>query len=131
MRRSRRRAVLSLSELMVGGPLEVGELLNADDRLSESTSARCTAILEAYGAKTDGLTMEFEVATNCGGAGAAQRRRPDPPGQRDTGDLHQGDAGPRRWPPGKYVLRAILSADGASVKTLTRGFRNRARRKCC
>ena len=25
-------------------------------------------------------------------------------------------------PPGKYVLRAILSADGASVRTLTRGF---------
>jgi len=25
-------------------------------------------------------------------------------------------------PPGKYVLRAILSSDGASIKTLTRGF---------
>ena len=25
-------------------------------------------------------------------------------------------------PPGKYVLRAILSADGKSIKTLTRGF---------
>src|SRR5258707_1028402 len=25
-------------------------------------------------------------------------------------------------PPGQYVLRAILSADGAAIKTLTRGF---------
>ena len=31
--------------------------------------------VEAYGAKTDGMTMEYEIATDAGRAGAAERRR--------------------------------------------------------
>ena len=54
---------LTLSELMVGGPLEVGELLTPTIGYQINFGA-VHGYLEAYGAKTDGLTMEFEVAAD-------------------------------------------------------------------
>ena len=82
---------LTLSELMVGGPLEVGELLTPTIGYQINFGA-VHGYVEAYGANTDGVTMEFEVATDAGRAGAAQRRRADSSGHRDARDLHEGDA---------------------------------------
>ncbi len=83
---------LTLSELMVGGPLEVGELLTPTIGYQINFGS-VHGYVEAYGAKTEGLTMEFEVATDARRARAAERRRADPRGQRDARDLHEGDAG--------------------------------------
>jgi VWFA-related protein len=112
---------LTLSELMVGGPLEGGELMTPTigDQINFGA---VHGYVEVYGAKMDGMTMEYEIAT-----------------ARDAPALLNGDVPPRpvgdarvifskvmpvqSLPPGKYLLRAILSsAEGASITTLTRGF---------
>src|SRR6185312_17380123 len=54
---------LTLSELMVGGPLDVGELLTPTIGYQISFGA-VHGYLEAYGDKIDALTMEYEIATD-------------------------------------------------------------------
>src|SRR3954469_23321493 len=54
---------LSLSELMVGGPLDVGELLTPTISY-QVTFGTVHGYVEAYGAKMDDLTMEYEIATS-------------------------------------------------------------------
>ena len=113
-------AGVTLSELMVGGPVDVGELLTPTIGY-QITFGSVHGYVEAYGTQTDGVTMEYEVAT---GPDEPALLNVDVPA-RPVGDsrvifsrvlpIHQ-------VPPGKYVLRAILSAGGTSVKTLTRGF---------
>jgi VWFA-related protein len=111
---------LKLSELMVGGPVDVGELLTPTIGYHISFGT-VHGYVEAYGAKPDAVTMEYEVATD-----------PDAPALLNV-DVPARQAGDARMifsrvvpthalPPGKYILRAILSADGVSIKTLTRGF---------
>jgi VWFA-related protein len=113
-------AGLTLSELMVGGPLDVGELLTPTIGY-QITFGSLHGYVEAYGAKIDGLTMEYEIATE-----------PEAPALLNV-DVPQHPVGDQRviftrvmpvnkLPPGKYVLRAILSSGGSSIKTLTRGF---------
>ena len=53
----------TLSELMVGGPIEVGELLTPTIGY-QITFGTVHGYVEAYGTKIDGLTMEYEVATD-------------------------------------------------------------------
>jgi VWFA-related protein len=111
---------LSLSELMVGGPLDVGELLTPTIGY-QITFGTVHGYLEAYGENIDDMTMEYEVAASA-----------DAPALLNV-DVPPRPAGDRRviftkvmpahaLPPGKYVLRAILSVAGKSIKTLTRGF---------
>jgi len=111
---------IALSELMVGGPIDVGELLTPTIGY-QVTFGSVHGYVEAYGPKLEDLTMEYEVATT-----------PDAPALLNV-DVAPHPAGDTRMifsrvipihqvPPGKYVLRAILSAGGRSVKTLTRGF---------
>jgi VWFA-related protein len=111
---------LTLSELMVGGPLEVGELLTPTIGYQINFGA-VHGYLEAYGAKAEGMTMEFEIATE---PEAPALLNVDVPIHPITGTraIFTKVMPTHALPPGKYVLRAILSADGASIKTLTRGF---------
>ncbi|HKB13593.1 MAG TPA: tetratricopeptide repeat protein, partial [Vicinamibacterales bacterium] len=113
-------AGLSLSELMVGGPIEVGELLTPTIGY-QVTFGAVHGYVETYGPKTDDVTMEYEIAT-----------APDAPALVNV-DVPPRPAGDARTifsrvipihqvPPGKYILRAVLSVAGRDVKTLTRGF---------
>ena len=111
---------LTLSELMVGGPTEVGELLRPTIGYTASFGS-VHGYIEAYGAKADTVTVKYEVAANAKGpplinANAAGRLGGD---ERmifsQVMTLHQ-------IPPGKYVLRALVSDAGKLVKTLTRDF---------
>jgi VWFA-related protein len=111
---------LTLSELMVGGPLEVGELLTPTIGYQVSFGS-VHGFVEAYGAVTDGLTMEFEVATDADAPALINADVPIHP-VSETRAIFTKVLPAHALPPGKYVLRAILSSDGASVKTLTRGF---------
>ena len=111
---------LTLSELMVGGPLEVGELLTPTIGYQINFGS-VHGYLEAYGAKTEGLTMEFEVATAADAPALLNVDVPIHP-VTDSRAIFTKVMPTQALPPGKYVLRAILSAGGASVKTLTRGF---------
>ena len=111
---------LTLSELMVGGPLEAGELLTPTIGY-QINFGTVHGYLEAYGAGTEGLSMEFEVAT---AADAPALLNVDVPIHQVTGTraIFTRVMPAHALPPGRYVLRAILSAAGVSVKTLTRGF---------
>jgi len=111
---------VTLSELMVGGPIEVGELLTPTIGYQINFGS-VHGYVEAYGAKTDGLTMEFEIATT---PEAPALLNVDVPIHTvsDARAIFSKVMPSQSLPPGKYVLRAILSADGASIRTLTRGF---------
>ena len=112
---------VTLSELMVGGPLQVDDLQTPTIGYQVNFGA-AHGYVEAYGLKTAGMTMEYEVAT---GPDAPALLNTDVPG-RQVGDsrvVFSKVMGVYALPPGPYVLRAILSgADGAAIKTLTRGF---------
>jgi VWFA-related protein len=111
---------LTLSELMVGGPVEVGELLTPTIGYQINFGS-VHGYVEAYGGKTDGLTMEFEIATT---ADAPALLNVDVPIHlvSESRSIFSRVMPSQSLPPGKYVLRAILSSDGASMRTLTRGF---------
>ena len=67
---------------------------DADDRLPVTFGA-VHGYLEAYGAKTDGLTMEYEIATAPDAPALLNVDVPPHPVSDDARDLHEGDAGPR------------------------------------
>jgi len=111
---------LTLSELMVGGPLEVGDLLTPTIGYQINFGA-VHGYLEAYGARTDGMTMEYEIATDADAPALLNTDVPVHP-INESRVIFTKVMPIHALPPGKYVLRAILSSDGASIKTLTRGF---------
>jgi tetratricopeptide (TPR) repeat protein len=111
---------LALSELMVGGPLDVGELLTPTIGY-QITFGSVHGYLEAYGEKIDALTMEYEVATDPDAPALLNMDVPQHP-VSDARVIFTRVMPVHKLPPGKYVLRAILSSDGTSIKTLTRGF---------
>jgi VWFA-related protein len=109
-----------LSELMVGGPVETGELLQPTIGYQVAFGG-VHGYVEAYGDGADGLSVEYEIAKDG-----------DSPALVDV-DVPAHPAGPERvifsrvinvqqLPPGRYLLRAVFSNDGRSVKTLTRAF---------
>jgi hypothetical protein len=112
---------LTLSELMVGGPLEGGELLTPTigDQINFGA---VHGYLEIYGSNSDGMTMEYEVATAADAPALLNVDVPPHP-IGDSRVIFTKVMQVQTLPPGRYVLRAILSsATGASIKTLTRGF---------
>jgi VWFA-related protein len=111
---------LAVSELMVGGPLEVGELLSPTIGYQINFGA-VHGYVEAYGAPPDDLTMEFEIATD---PEAPALLNVDVPVHvvSESRTIFSKVMPVHALPPGKYVLRAIVSSGGASIKTLTRGF---------
>jgi len=113
-------AATKLSELMVGGPVESGELLQPTIGY-EVAFGGVHGYVEAYGAGADALSVEYEIAKDA-----------DSPAIVDV-DVPPHPAGPDRvifskvinvqqLPPGRYLLRAVFSTDGRSVKTLARAF---------
>ena len=111
---------LTLSELMVGGPIDVGELLTPTIGY-QVTFGTVQGYVEAYGPKQDDVTMEYEVAAS---ADAPALVNVDVP-PRQAGDartIFSRTIPIHQIPPGKYILRAILSSAGRSVATLTRAF---------
>jgi VWFA-related protein len=112
---------LTLSELMVGGPLEGGELLTPTigDQINFGA---VHGYVEVYGAKMDGMTMEYEIATAADAPALLNGDVPSHPAG-DSRVIFSKVMPVQSLPPGRYILRAILSSEsGASITTLTRGF---------
>jgi len=111
---------VTLSELMVGGPLESGQILTPTIGYQINFGA-VHGYVEAYGSGTEGVTMEYEVAT---APDAPALLNADVPAHQvsDSRIIFTKVVQTHQLPPGRYVLRAIMSSDGKSIKTLTRGF---------
>jgi VWFA-related protein len=111
---------VTMSELMVGGPLDGGELMQPTIGY-EVTFGLVHGYVEAYGSKAESVTMEYEIAAD---PDAAALLNADVPAHTagDTRVIFSKVMPVRQLPPGRYFLRAILSEGGRSIKTLTRGF---------
>src|SRR4029077_5901147 len=113
-------APVKLSELMVGGATEVRQL----DRPTIGHTVAFGSVhgyVEAYGAGVGSLKTRYEGATD---AGSPALLNADAAG-RTAGEermIFSQVMLVRQLPPGKYVLRAIVSSDAGPIKTLTRDF---------
>jgi VWFA-related protein len=111
---------VAFSDLTVGGPTDVGEILRPTIGYTVSFGS-VHGYVEAYGAKLDDLKAVFEVAADANGPALLHADVPN----RKAGDARSlfTDVIPiGRLPAGKYVLRAILSEGTTPVKTMTRAF---------
>jgi Tfp pilus assembly protein PilF len=109
-----------LSELMVGGPVEVREL----QRPTIGHVAAFGSVhgyFEAYGAEAAALKASYEIAANATSP-ALVTETVD--GQRAGSNrvIFSKVMLIRQIPPGKYVLRAVLSGQTGLLKTLSRDF---------
>jgi VWFA-related protein len=111
---------LSFSELMVGGPIEVGEILQPTIGY-QVTFGSVHGYFEAYGADSGRVGVEYEVATDeTSPALIDVDVTPHPAGDNRT--IFTRVLPVHQLPPGKYLLRAVVSVDNREVKTLVRGF---------
>ncbi len=115
-----RAGEVTTSELMVGGPLEVGELLVPTIGYQVSFGS-VHGYVEAYGPMANTLTAEYEIATAPAAPALLNVDVPAHP-VNDTRVIFTRVMPIQQLPPGRYMLRAILSLDGRAVTTLTRGF---------
>ena len=109
-----------LSELMVGGPVEVRDQLRPTIGHTIAFGS-VQGYLEAYGVAAATVKATYEIAAD-----------PKSPALLSE-EVRGQSAGPdrvifskvmlvRQLPPGRYALRAVLSTDTRAVRTLTRDF---------
>jgi len=111
---------LTFSELMVGGPIDVGELLQPTIGY-QVTFGTVHGYFEAYGPKAADVTVEYEIGTDTSSP-ALINVDVDPRAAGDARSIFTKVIPVHQLPPGKYLLRAIVSVNNRSVKTLVRGF---------
>ncbi len=115
-----RAGTTTTSELMVGGPVEVGELLTPTIGY-QVTFGTVHAYVEAYGSTSGSLTAEYEIAT-ANDAPALLNIDVAPHVVSDTRTIFSKVIPIHQLPPARYIMRAILSSDGRAVATLSRAF---------
>lgn len=109
-----------LSELMVGGPPEVRELQRPTVGYTVAFGS-VHGYLEAYGADAPAVRARYEIAA---GQKSPALLSEDVPGLQMTADrvIFSKAILVRQLPPGKYVLRAVLSTETRQVRTIERDF---------
>jgi VWFA-related protein len=112
--------VLSFSELMVGGPLDTGELLQPTIGY-QVTFGSVHGYFEAYGPQSADVSVEYEIGTDETSPALLNVDVPPHPAG-ETRTIFTRVMSVHQLPAGKYLLRAIVSVNNRSVKTLTRGF---------
>jgi VWFA-related protein len=111
---------LTFSELMVGGPIDVGEMLQPTIGY-EVSFGMVHGYVEAYGEKTAELAVEYEIAADATSPALVDLDVPPRPA-RDGRVIFSRAIPVQQIPPGKYLLRAVFSRGGRSIKTLARAF---------
>lgn len=113
-------AGVKLSELMVGGPIAIRELLSPTIGYTV-TFGGVHGYLEAYGDQAEAVTVKYELAA---GASAPALIAADVPGRLFGDDrmIFTLVMPVQQLPPGRYVLRALVSLAARPLKTLTRPF---------
>ena len=108
------------SELMVGGPVEGGQPLRPTIGYTVAYGI-VHGYLEAYGAESASMHVKYEIATDEKSPAimtADVTGRPAGQGRM----LFTHITVVRALPPGKYVLRAVMTKGDQLVKTMTRAF---------
>ncbi len=111
---------VTFSELMAGGPVDSDVPLRPTISYTVSYGA-LHGYVEAYGSELDALSVKYEVAPQSDGPAliaADVRGR----AVNDGRMLFSAALPVRALPPGRYVLRALVSRGGAPLATLTRDF---------
>jgi VWFA-related protein len=111
---------LKVSELMVGGPVDAGDILRPTIGYL-ATYGTVHGYLEAYGAEATSLKVTYEIATDDRSPAILNADVPARPGG-DGRVLFTKVIVVRALPPGKYVLRAVMTRSGQPVTTLARRF---------
>jgi Tfp pilus assembly protein PilF len=111
---------MTFSELMVGGPVDVGELLQPTVGY-QVTFGSVQGYFEAYGPNAGDISVEYEIGTDETSPALLNVDVPARPAG-DVRTIFSRVMPVHQLPPGKYLLRAIVSVKNRSVKTLTRGF---------
>jgi len=111
---------VTLSELMVGGPATPGELLTPTIGYTVNFGS-VHGYIEAYGPQADVVTVKYEIAADAVSNALIVK---DVPGQLAGGErmIFTLVMPVAQLPPGRYVLRALVSAAARPLKTLTRTF---------
>jgi VWFA-related protein len=111
---------VTVSELMVGGPIEIEDLMRPTIGYTVSFG-NVHGYIEAYAPKMDAVKVKYELAADVTGPAllsADVSGRPAGEGRA----LFSRVMSVQQLPAGKYVMRAIVSEGGTPVKTLARGF---------
>jgi tetratricopeptide (TPR) repeat protein len=111
---------VKLSELMAGGPIAVRELLSPTVGYTV-TFGSVHGYLEAYGDQAEAVTVKYEIAA---GSSAPTLLAANVPGRLFGDDrmIFSLVMPVQQLPPGRYVLRALVSLAARPLKTLTRPF---------
>ena len=111
---------VKLSELMSGGPTSVREFLSPTIGYTVSFGS-VHGYLEAYGDQAEAVTVKYEIAN---GVTAPALISADVPGRLFGDDrmIFTLVMPVQQLPPGRYVLRALVSFATRPLKTLTRPF---------
>ncbi|HEY3043518.1 MAG TPA: hypothetical protein VGJ39_05820, partial [Vicinamibacterales bacterium] len=111
---------VKLSELMTGGPTSVREFLSPTIGYTVSFGS-VHGYLEAYGDQAEAVTVKYEIAA---GPATPTLIAADVPGRLFGDDrmIFTLVMPVQQLPPGRYVLRALVSLAARPLKTLTRPF---------
>ena len=111
---------VKLSELMVGGPTAVREFLSPTIGYTVSFGS-VHGYLEAYGDQAEAVTVKYEIAA---GSETPALLTANVPGRQFGDDrmIFTQVMPVQQLPPGRYVLRALVSLAARPMKTLTRAF---------
>ena len=113
---------VTLSDLMVGGPVPFGE----PTRPTVDYTMRfglAHGYMEAYGPSASRVAVKYEIASaREDQAAALVSREVAGVSAGESRVLFSNQMPTSALPPGKYWLRAVVSAGGAPVKTLARAF---------
>jgi tetratricopeptide (TPR) repeat protein len=113
---------ISLSELMVGGPVDSTEVRPT---IGHTVSfGNLQAYLEAYGSAIKDLKVRYEIAASADGPAILAADVP-PRAAGDERAIFNRTLSVRQLPPGSYLLRAVLTAETGLAKSplnLTRAF---------
>jgi VWFA-related protein len=111
---------LAFSELMVGGPVDIGELLQPTIGY-QITFGAVHGYFEAYGPRSADVSVEYEIATDDRSPALINVDVPARPAG-DARTIFSRVMPVHQLPPGKYLLRAVVSVKDRAVQTLARGF---------
>jgi VWFA-related protein len=111
---------VTLSDLMVGGPSDTSNLLRPTVGHTVSFGS-LHGYLEAYGPRLNQVEVRYEVATSGDGPSLIESTVPNRLVGADRA-LFTQMIPVGRLPVGDYILRAVVTSSGETLKTLTRGF---------